>query len=60
MFKARTAIVGLLVGTIVTLVASLAPARRATRVPPLAAMREEAAVPPPPDAPPQGPVVGRC
>ena len=33
-FKARTAIVGLLVGTIVTLVASLAPARRATRVPP--------------------------
>ena len=47
-FKARTVIVGLLVGTIVTLVASLAPARRATRVPPLAAMREEAAIPPPP------------
>ena len=46
--KSRTIIVGLLVGTIVTLVASLAPARRATRVPPLAAMREEAAVPPPP------------
>jgi putative ABC transport system permease protein len=42
-FKARTVIVGLLVGTIVTLVASLAPARRATRVPPLAAMREETA-----------------
>jgi putative ABC transport system permease protein len=47
-FKGRTVIVGLLVGTIVTLVASLAPARRATRVPPLAAMREEAAIPPPP------------
>jgi putative ABC transport system permease protein len=47
-FKARTAIVGLLVGTIVTLVASLAPARRATRVPPLAAMREEAAQAQPP------------
>ncbi len=45
--KSRTVIVGLLVGTIVTMVASLAPARRATRVPPLAAMREEAAVPPP-------------
>jgi putative ABC transport system permease protein len=36
------------VGTIVTLVASLAPARRATRIPPLAAMREEAAAAPPP------------
>ena len=47
-FKARTVIVGLLVGTIVTLVASLAPARRATRVPPLAAMREEAAPAQPP------------
>ena len=46
--KSRTIIVGLLVGTIVTLVASLAPARRATRVPPLAAMRDEAAVPAPP------------
>jgi putative ABC transport system permease protein len=47
-FKARTVVVALLVGTIVTLVASLAPARRATRVPPLAAMREEAALPAPP------------
>ena len=47
-FKARTVIVGLLVGTIVTVVASLAPARRATRVPPLAAMREEAEAPLPP------------
>src|SRR3954452_27283 len=36
----RTVIVSLLVGTIVTVLASLGPARRATRVPPLAAMRE--------------------
>jgi putative ABC transport system permease protein len=47
-FKGRTAIVGLLVGTIVTMISSLGPARRATRVPPLAAMREEAAQPQPP------------
>ena len=46
--KSRTIIVGLLVGTIVTMVSSLAPARRATRVPPLAALREEAAAPQPP------------
>ena len=46
--KPRTIIVALLVGTGVTVIASLAPARRATRVPPLAAMREEAATPQPP------------
>jgi putative ABC transport system permease protein len=46
--KPRTVIVALLVGTGVTMLASLAPARRATRVPPLAAMREEAATPQPP------------
>ena len=46
--KGRTVVVALLVGTIVTMVASLAPARRATRVPPLAAMREEAALAAPP------------
>ena len=46
--KPRTVIVALLVGTVVTMLASLAPARRATRVPPLAAMREEAATPQPP------------
>jgi putative ABC transport system permease protein len=39
----RTVIVSLLVGTLVTIVAGLSPARRATRVPPLAAMRPEAA-----------------
>jgi putative ABC transport system permease protein len=47
-FKTRTIVVGLLVGTVVTVVSSLAPARRATRVPPLAAMREEAAQAQPP------------
>lgn len=42
---ARTVIVALLVGTIVTLVASLMPAIRATRVPPIAALREGAELP---------------
>ena len=42
----RTVIVALLVGTIVTLAASILPARRATRVPPIAAVREGAALPP--------------
>lgn len=37
----RTVIVSLLVGTIVTIVAGLSPARRATRVPPLAALRDD-------------------
>src|SRR5687767_9705161 len=46
--KPRTVIVALLVGTGVTMLSSLAPARRATRVPPLAAMRDEAATPQPP------------
>ncbi|MEA2306914.1 MAG: putative transport system permease protein [Solirubrobacteraceae bacterium] len=41
----RTIIVSLLVGIIVTLVASLAPALRATRVPPVAALREGVALP---------------
>jgi putative ABC transport system permease protein len=38
---ARTVIVSLLVGTIVTVIAGLFPARRATRVPPLAALRHD-------------------
>jgi putative ABC transport system permease protein len=46
--KSRTIIVALVVGTGVTMLSSLSPARRATRVPPLAAMREEAATSPPP------------
>jgi len=46
LFKPRTVIVGLLVGVLVTVVASLRPAIRATRVPPIAAVREGAALPP--------------
>ncbi|MGZ4292404.1 MAG: ABC transporter permease, partial [Gaiellaceae bacterium] len=45
-FATRTAIVSLLVGIVVTLVASLRPAIRATRVPPIAAVREGAILPP--------------
>ncbi len=44
-FQARTVIVSLLVGIIVTLVASMRPALRATRVPPIAAVREGATLP---------------
>jgi putative ABC transport system permease protein len=42
----RTVIVSLLAGILVTLVASLRPALRATRVPPIAAVREGATLPP--------------
>jgi len=45
-FATRTVIVSLLVGVIVTLVASMRPAIRATRVPPIAAVREGATLPP--------------
>ena len=44
-FATRTVVVSLLVGTIVTLLASLRPARRATRVPPIAAVREGSVLP---------------
>src|SRR5207248_7077840 len=44
-FETRTVIVCLVVGTVITLVASLRPARRATRVPPIAAVREGAELP---------------
>ncbi len=44
-FAARTVVVSLLVGTGVTLVAGLFPAIRATRVPPIAAVREGATMP---------------
>jgi putative ABC transport system permease protein len=44
-FEKRTVIVCLVVGTIVTLLASLRPARRAMRVPPIAAVREGAELP---------------
>ncbi|MHB1837561.1 MAG: ABC transporter permease, partial [Solirubrobacteraceae bacterium] len=45
-FATRTVIVSLSVGIAVTLVASLAPALRATRVPPIAAVREGAVLTP--------------
>jgi putative ABC transport system permease protein len=44
-FATRTVVVSLLVGTIVTLIASIRPARRATRVPPIAAVREGSVLP---------------
>jgi ABC-type antimicrobial peptide transport system permease subunit len=44
--QTRTIIVALLVGTLITLLASLRPAIRATRVPPIAAVREGAKLPP--------------
>jgi putative ABC transport system permease protein len=42
---ARTVILALLVGVGVTLLASLGPARRATKIPPIAALREGATLP---------------
>ncbi|HEX9599194.1 MAG TPA: FtsX-like permease family protein [Gaiellaceae bacterium] len=44
-FETRTVLVSLAVGVIVTLLASLRPALRATRVPPIAAVREGATLP---------------
>jgi len=43
--ETRTIVVSLVVGTVVTLLAGLPPALRATRVPPLAAMREGVEIP---------------
>jgi putative ABC transport system permease protein len=45
-FATRTVVVSLLVGILVTLLASLRPALRATRVPPIAAVREGSILPP--------------
>jgi putative ABC transport system permease protein len=45
-FATRTIVVSLVVGTIVTLLASLRPALRATRVAPIAAVREGSILPP--------------
>ncbi len=42
----RTVIIALLVGVVVTVLASVAPALRATRVPPIAAVQEGAVLPP--------------
>jgi putative ABC transport system permease protein len=44
-FETRTVVVSLLVGILVTLVASMRPAFRATRVPPISAVREGATLP---------------
>jgi putative ABC transport system permease protein len=44
-FATRTIVVSLLVGIVITLVAGLFPAIRATRVPPIAAVREGATLP---------------
>jgi putative ABC transport system permease protein len=44
-FATRTVVVSLLVGTIVTVIAAMRPAIRATRVPPIAAVREGAILP---------------
>ena len=44
--ETRTVVVSLIVGTVVTLVSALAPALRAMRVPPVAALREGAVLPP--------------
>jgi putative ABC transport system permease protein len=46
LLEPRTVVVALLVGILVTVIASLRPAVRATRVPPLAAVREGATLPP--------------
>ena len=45
-FEPRTIVVALLAGILVTLLASLRPALRATRVPPIAAVREGSTLPP--------------
>ena len=44
-FSARTVIVSYAVGIVVTLVAAYLPARRASRIPPVAAMRDDIALP---------------
>jgi putative ABC transport system permease protein len=46
--ETRTVIVSLAVGILITVLAGLFPALRATRVPPMAAMREGVQIPPPP------------
>jgi putative ABC transport system permease protein len=45
-FEARTAIVSIVLGVTVTMLASIAPAIKATKVPPIAAVREGATLPP--------------
>jgi putative ABC transport system permease protein len=45
-FATRTIVVSIVVGVLITLLASLRPALRATRVPPIAAVREGSVLPP--------------
>ena len=45
-FAPRTIVISLLLGTVITLLASIMPALRATRVPPIAAVREGSTLPP--------------
>src|SRR5437016_3214381 len=45
-FATRTIVVSLVVGTLITLLSAIRPAIRATRVPPIAAVREGAELPP--------------
>ena len=45
-FALRTVLVSLALGTVITLLASIMPALRATRVPPIAAVREGSTLPP--------------
>ena len=45
-FKTRTIMISLLVGIVITMIAAVRPALRATRVPPIAAAREGALLPP--------------
>lgn len=44
-FETRTAVVSMILGTVVTLLATIAPAIKATKVPPIAAVREGATLP---------------
>jgi putative ABC transport system permease protein len=46
LFETRTVVISLALGIVVTLIASFFPALRATRVPPIAAVREGAELPP--------------
>jgi putative ABC transport system permease protein len=45
-FAPRTVLISLALGTVITVLASVVPARRATRVPPIAAVREGSTLPP--------------
>jgi putative ABC transport system permease protein len=45
-FALRTVLVSLALGTVITVLATIVPARRATRVPPIAAVREGSTLPP--------------